>query len=73
MKSGGLDTLFYPICSSLQFGTFQVEYSKHSKRWRMDDLYYAFEETVPAYANGDTEVAVNASATVCVYVRARAW
>ena len=26
--------------------TAQVEYSKHSKRWRMDDLYWSFEETV---------------------------
>merc|ERR1719198_1951736 len=45
--------------------TAQVEYSNHSKRWRMDDLYWSFEETGPAYT-GDLDrglVAADTSAT----------
>ena len=43
----------------------QVQYSNHSKRWRMDDLYWSFEETGPAYTGSaaDGLAASNTAAT----------
>jgi len=49
--------------------TAQVEYSNHSKRWRMDDLYYSFTETVPATsataAAQTIEVVMMDTCTIC--------
>ena len=50
--------------------TAQVEYSNHSKRWRMDDLYYSFTETIPAEATQTgaaqtIEVVMMDTCTIC--------